>query len=186
MSHEEIGPSVSLAEMMRAYRNSRIKVRYLPYPTSDQTQVARTYLRECILAGSGDPERAAEIDDLDPEEVQDRIVRLWPQGWEHFCTRHSAEIAAAFRDQERQWHIEAEEAARGRWFASRLPAAAWVGGRCSPIATESVRCLGADIVQMRREYEMSWQEIADRLEVPVFVAVAWAIESRIRPKLAGY
>lgn len=82
------------------------------------------------------------------------------------------------------WHAEAALAANGHVFASRLPAAALLYGECALTATEAVTSLGASLAEDRRD-GTSWRYLADLIEVPVPVAVAWAVEGRIRQGAAA-
>lgn len=82
------------------------------------------------------------------------------------------------------WTVEAEQAARGHVFASRMPAAALLMGQCSLTATEAVAALGESIAEYRRD-GFSWGYVAALIKVPVPVAMAWAVEGRTRSALAA-
>ncbi|BDT97306.1 hypothetical protein [Nocardia sputorum] len=152
--------------------------------TKAEITVARGYLRACVEYVSADPERSARIEALDSDAVYQRILRVWPEGWDHFREVFANDIADAEADERAAWFAEASQAARGHLFASRLPAAALRWGRCSLTATEAVTTLGADIAENRRE-AAEWHWIAEILGVPVPVAMAWAVEGRTRQLAAA-
>ncbi|WP_280264641.1 hypothetical protein [Nocardia wallacei] len=91
---------------------------------------------------------------------------------------------AWYRD---EWLPEATRAARGHLFAAHLPAATLAWGACGYTTTDAVQLLGARIRERWwgnglywRGDRSSWREIADILDVPVPIAMAWAAESLVR------
>lgn len=67
-------------------------------PTPEQVFVARHYLWSCLVLAGWDEPRAAVIEDLPDREVIGRTLRLWPEGWAHFCTTYATDIASATED----------------------------------------------------------------------------------------
>ncbi|WP_280422138.1 hypothetical protein [Nocardia carnea] len=156
-------------------------------PTSAQDTVARDYLRNVYYQTTpgyhAEPEEIDEFcAELRPQEVIARINRLHEDGWQGFCREFADEIAEANEAERQQWQAEAEKAARLHLFPSRLPTAALRSGACTLTATQSVHGLGGRIADWRRD-RMTWSWITEVLDVPVSVAMAWAIEGRLRRAL---
>ncbi|WP_344319848.1 hypothetical protein, partial [Nocardia ninae] len=57
-------------------------------------------------------------------------------------------------------------------------------GQCTATATAAVHAVGLDLAGIRSREPEQWRHIASVLGVPVPVALAWAIEGRIRQRLA--
>ena len=176
------------------------------YPTSAEIEIARGYL--IAFVDQLDPHAETLIPKIKhwpAEKVVEQAIRCWPEGWNDFREKFASDIRAAEAEERARWHAEAEQAARKHVFAARMPAAALAWGQCSLTATEAVHDLGLDIgrkwcgddvpvllaalyaaegvirrVQGPWRDGMSWREIADILAVPIPIAIAWAIESRIR------
>ena len=157
----------------------------IPCATTAEVVVARNYLRARVEQNPlWKPAHTEEINALDHDTVVERTLRVWPHGWQDFLAYFGPEIRIAEQDEADQWFADAERAARCWVFASLLPAAALWRGRCSLTATEAVRTLGVDIAEQHRDGS-SWRRIADGLEVPTHVAIAWAIQGRARQTLAN-
>ncbi|MDO3651181.1 hypothetical protein [Nocardia mangyaensis] len=60
--------------------------------TPAQIAAARGYLRACVEYVSADPKRSARIEALDAATVFERTVRIWPEGWDHFCEIFASDI----------------------------------------------------------------------------------------------
>ncbi|WP_280351715.1 hypothetical protein [Nocardia abscessus] len=147
--------------------------------TKAEITVARGYLRACVEYVSADPERSARIEALDSDAVYQRILRVWPEGWDHFREVFANDIADAEADERVAWWEQAETQARRHLFPSYLPGAARLHGRCTATGAEAVAEVGAAIVEARRDGTL-WREVAETWQVPVHVAFAWAVEGRAR------
>ncbi|WP_039823470.1 hypothetical protein [Nocardia testacea] len=157
---------------------------HTPVPRSSELTVARDYLSADY--GHATPYYYAEPEEIDefcaelsPRQVVSRINLIYEGGWAAFCRYHADEIAAADELEHRQWQAEAEEAASSHLFPDLLPAAALRSGGCTLTATESVHGLGGRVADWRRD-RMTWAEITEILGVPTPVAMAWAVEGRLR------
>lgn len=153
--------------------------------TKAQIAAARGYLQGCLSQVSDDPARIARIDALTADEVYDRTLRMWPEGWAHFCEVFASDIRN--EEEEAAWLAEAQRAAFGLPFARRLPQAALWWFFTEECATCAVRGLGRSILAHRHGpcgRALSWTEIARNLDVPVAVAVTWAAEYRVRQAVA--
>ncbi|WP_280431563.1 hypothetical protein [Nocardia brasiliensis] len=164
--------------------------------TDAELSIARGYLITCVQYWKDEAD-AENFSALPAEQVIDRVLRLWPEGWADFCAHFAddihaaeeaerAERAARWREVDEKaarWHAEVERVARRHLFGTRLPAAVSGLGCISLTASEAVRAVGARIAADHTQ-GMSWREVAARSSVPVPVAFTWAIEARARQRLA--
>ncbi|PXX52302.1 hypothetical protein DFR70_13334 [Nocardia tenerifensis] len=157
------------------------------FVTAAELLTARRYLVRCIeqstYGAPGEPD-PREVEALPEHEVIARVMRLWPQGWNHFREHFAADIRTAEQAEVVRWHAEAARAARRHLFPTRLPAAARRWGACTRPASEAVHALGPELAEIRSHEPGQWRHLAGVLDVPVLVAFAWAVEARARRRLS--
>ncbi|WP_433716948.1 hypothetical protein ACQP2U_43555 (plasmid) [Nocardia sp. CA-084685] len=65
-------------------------------PSAAQLGTAREYLWACAdMAPADNEELIAKVEAFSDEQVVRATLRMWPQGWEDFCTYFAPEIRDA-------------------------------------------------------------------------------------------
>ncbi|MEV4234052.1 hypothetical protein AB0J47_02615 [Nocardia sp. NPDC049737] len=64
-------------------------------PNLAEIDAARGYLRACVeMAPRWTEAHTAEVDAMAADVVIERALRLWPEGWTHFCEYFASDIRA--------------------------------------------------------------------------------------------
>jgi hypothetical protein len=162
-------------------------IEYPLFFTPAEVETARGYLTACVQYWKDvdDDEFAA----LPAEQVIDRVLRLWPQGWDHFREYFAADIRAAERAAAEEhtataaWLQAAEQATRVRVFPRQRRLVALEHQMFYP--TPAAAVCGVDaLIATDRADGLSWREIASRLGTSPVVVIAWSVQARVRAGLA--